>query len=402
MKINLHTSASLQYKLQVLRKGEIVIDRPFRDYMITDAGLNTIGAGSNWCAQIGNAILGTAVSPTPVRRDSGATTFTQSTTTLTASVAFFSAADVGRLFKYGTGSGGAEMYITAFTSSTVVTVSVSTTVGTPTIGTIWYVNTAALGTPIAGLTWSKDPGALNNFNNVSTLGAVCTVMSQCTIISTALASNSTITEIAINVNTTNTNVFDRDLVSPPVALLTGDQARVIVQLTRNYSPITSTAAGNVGVGCNTAGDMQIETIMIQQNGVGISSFDSNGNVGGGGGFPMDPAAAAGQINIVTGGAITFQAFNSTAGTARTATAKNLTPASYGTGNFYRDSTCTASISQAVGTIYGVGLSNTGISDGSSGSVGCNVIWKFTTPFAKSGTQTLKVDFRRSWSRILTN
>ena len=403
MKLNLHTDVSLRYKIDIVRNKKIIPATEWREHMITDAALDAIGAGtrsSTWCGFLASCILGEAVSPTPVRRDSGAVTLSQSGTTVIASSSFFSAADVGRLIKYGTGSSGSEVYITAFTSATQVTVGTSLTQAA-TVATIWYVNTAALVTPITGLTWSKDPGASNNFNTPSTAGSVATVTSQTVLISSALASPKTVTEIAFNENTTNSNVFDRDIVTPSVGLLAGDQARVTVQLVRNYSSITPVSTSNVGTGCDTSGQYQIETLLLEQNGGGISYFDSNGNGSAGSGTkPLDPPNTA-QINIITGGVITFGSFNMTSTTSRTGTVKSLTNAAYGTGNRYRDSSATATISQANGTIYGMAFTS-GFSDGATGSFPCHVTFKFTTPFTKSSLQTLVITVRKSWSRVLIN
>lgn len=390
--------------MERIRNGEITPLTDWRDYMITDAGLDAVGtAGSQgWLGFLAAVILGTNVSPTPVRRDSAGITFTQAGTTLTASGAFFSVADVGRLFKWGasgSGSGGVEVYITAFTSSMVVTVSVSATVAVPSEGVVWYVNTAALLTPIAGLTWTKDSGGANNFNNTSTLSSVATVTSQTVLISSALAAPATVTEIAFNNNTTNSNVFDRDLINPPVALLAGDQARVTVQLIRNYSPITTTAVpGNVGAGLSTVGDMQIESLNMDGNGGGISEFAANGSVPSSGNNPLDPGSNI--LGAIISGSITFQAFSFTTETNRASFYKTLTAASYGSGNRYRDFSGTLSISQGNGTINGVGIFS-GLGEGSATS-GSFVTWKFTTPGTKLSTQTLAITLRKSWSRVLTN
>src|SRR5258708_91829 len=86
-------------------------------------GLPTPGAPANafnYC-HTGSGINATKIS-------SGAITFTQATTTLTASAGFFTSAMVNGLFKWGVGAGGNELYITAFTDSTHVTVGTSATV----------------------------------------------------------------------------------------------------------------------------------------------------------------------------------------------------------------------------------------------------------------------------------
>lgn len=90
-------------------------------------GFCQIGSGSN-----PNAIGG------------GAVLFTQATNQLAASAPFFTVGMVGAIFKYGTGTGGVEVYITGFTSNILVTVSASATVATPTAGKVWFVAQTAL------------------------------------------------------------------------------------------------------------------------------------------------------------------------------------------------------------------------------------------------------------------
>jgi hypothetical protein len=146
--MKLNCEAKLRYKFERIRNGKVIESNWSKYHLITDAGLDKV-ASVAWLNCVSTPIIGEGVSPTAVRRDSGGITFTQSGTTLTASAGFFSAADVGRLFKWGTGSTGNEIYITGYTSTSVVTVGTSATVGTPEIGTVWYVNTAALQTPLA-------------------------------------------------------------------------------------------------------------------------------------------------------------------------------------------------------------------------------------------------------------
>jgi hypothetical protein len=250
------------------------------------------------------------------------------------------------------------------------------------------VNTAALLTPIAGLTWTKQ--GTGNGQAVATAGNTVTVTYTAINISSALGSNVTVTEIAINSSTTNTNVFDRDIVSPPVALLTGDQALVTIQLVMNYSPITATAVGNVATGYDSSGTLQIESL-LQTDGAGVQFFtDAAGGKGTDGVGP--PVASWMSLYTAT---FTQQAFNVNTGLSGTSTDLQLANAGYGTGNRYRDSGVTYSISQGNGTIYGVALR------GSSNTKRV-VSLKFTTPFTKLSTQTLSFTWRKSWQRVLTN
>jgi len=387
MKANLHTDAALQYKFEVIRKGKIIKSLPFKPHMITDAGLDLI-ATSTWINSSLNVILGESVSPTPVRRDSGAVTFTQSGTTITASSSFFVAGDTGRLFKWGTGESGNEVYLT-YVNSTTATASVSATVSTPTAATIWYVNTSALLTPVTGLTWSSLTDIAENFTSNSVVGDTVTVTHQYIKYSSAFVANKTITEIAFNNSTTNANVFDRDIISPSVALLVGDQAKITCQIILRYSPVTSVAVGNVATGYDSSGTFQIESLG-QTNGTGLSTMSTSGteNVGGGG-SPLEPKNFNNSIITVAQSAITLQAFNATTANNRTVVQSTVTQSSYGTGNRYRDNIGTFSISLANGNIFGV-------------SAGGCVTLKFTSTLVKTSSQVLTFTFRKSWARVLTN
>ena len=88
-----------------------------------------------------------------------AITFTQAGTALTASGSFFTPAMVGQLFKYGTGTGGSEYYITAYTSPILVTVDTSAVLATPAAGTVWNVIMSDLLLPLFTTTAIlSDPG----------------------------------------------------------------------------------------------------------------------------------------------------------------------------------------------------------------------------------------------------
>lgn len=381
---HLHTNYRLSYKLGVMRAGEVVLETPMRPHLITDSGLDLIGTESELLNLLKNCILGTNVSPDPVRRDDGAVTFTQTGTTITASSPFFVATDTGRLFKWGTGSAGAECYLT-YVDSTHATSSVAAEVPAPDNGTVWYVNTAAIKTPIAGVTWTKQ--ATGNSSVASVVGDTCTWTHTTVNVSSVIAAPVTVTEIAIHTSTTNASVFDRDIVSPPVAFLAGDQAIVTLVWEQNYSSVTPVSVGNVATGYDSSGDFQIESLI---KGGSVSGFNLNGTITGPGN--LAPAITS-KIGAITA-AITLQPFSTATAPAHSQVNKDSTLAGYGTGTYFRDCSVTFSISEANGTIYGVTLTYTGSQS--------SVTQKFTTPFTKLNTQTLAVTFRKSWSRVLTN
>ncbi len=384
---NLHTSAMLQYKFGVLRKGELISETEYRPHLITDAGLDNVGS-FGWLTQLTNCLLGTGPA-VPVRRDDSLVTFTQVGFVITASAPFFVSADVGRLFKYGIGSAGAESYITVFGSSTSVTVSVSATVAVPDNGTVWYVNTSTLVAPVTGLTWTRQ--ASGNGSVITTLGDTATVTHTAVNVSSALAVNATIAEIAVNRVNTNSSLFDRDIVSPPVALLIGDQAIVTIQLIAKYSSITPVSVGNVATGYNSAGTLQIESLRAGSNNNGLATLSAGGGISTGQTFdPPDPDQQ--QCNV--GSTFTQQAFNATTSPTggQGGSGKVGVVAGYGTGTYRRDVTFSYGITEVNGVHYGFSV----------GGFWRDISLLYTTPWTKLSTQTLTFTWRRTWQRFLTN
>src|SRR4051812_11153701 len=140
---NQHTKATFRYRVGFVRDGKRHFVTPWRDNLILDSGLNK-HASTGWASCFSTCIFGNQVGPTPVSRGPGAITFSQATTTITASGGFFVAADTGRLFKFDSGE---ECYLT-FVSATQATASISRTVGSGP-GTVWYVNQTAVESVLA-------------------------------------------------------------------------------------------------------------------------------------------------------------------------------------------------------------------------------------------------------------
>lgn len=381
---HLHQSLQLSYRLGVLRGGKVVSETATNPHMITDAGLDQIGTTAA-LAHLAKCILGTNATPTPIRRDDGAVTFSQAGNTITASSAFFVAADVGRLFKWGSGTAGAEVYITSFLSSTSVEVSASASVASS-VGTVWYVNTAALLSPVAGLTWTKQTTGNGSVGNV--VGNTCTVTHTTINVSSPLAAPATVTELAISDSTTNAAVFDRDVISPPVAMLTGDQAVVTIELVETYAPVeTPEAVANVATGYDSSGTAKIESLGLGSS--GLPTLTADGNF-----IDYDKYLlphVSPQIAVVMS-AFELQPFGLTSGPA-SGSNFSMTMASYGSGSRYRNSTYVFPITAANGTIYGVSM---------CAGTTRRFTLKFAAPFTKLNTQTLSFTFRKSWSRVLTN
>jgi hypothetical protein len=206
-----------------------------------------------------------------------------------------------------------------------------------------------------------------------------------------LASPKTISEIAFSNNSTNANVFDRDLVTPSVALLTSDQAKITLQLIIKWSPITDVAVGNVATGYDSSGTVRLESLGMS-NLIGISHWNSSGQVSGGGSMILEPVCSITTIGFRSTNT-PFQAFNAITpnSTGTFGSSKNGSTSAYGTGNRYVDCSATFTIAEGNGTVWDVCI-----------GFGSMFRQKFTTNFTKLSTQTLTFTFRKSWTRTLTN
>jgi hypothetical protein len=391
------TRSILRYRLEIVRKGKVIGKTKWRSNMMTDAGIdNMFNNSQGVLAACAYPIIGKGLTPTPVRHDSGLVTFTQAANTLTASSAFFDPADVGRLFKWGVGSAGVEVYISAYTDAQNVTVTGAPAIVGATAGTIWYVNTQTLQDPLTAVTWTNLNNALENNSVANVVGSSCTVTHTKTWYSSQMTANRTISEIAFNsVYYDASSVFDRDVVTPTVALLTGDQAKVVLQLILNFAPVTPLAVGNIATGYDSSGTFQIESLGWDYP-CNVIKLNSSGNPGGSG--DLEPGII--PYMRMYGSVFTQQAFN--LGTnpnegliANKDDADTNTVIAYGSGNKYRDYKSTFGISKANWTNYGIGVGNFGY-----GVRACSQL--FTTPFVKTSSQALEFVMRKSFQRILTN
>lgn len=388
---NIAVKASFRWKMGYRRGGvDHWLPMEFRDNLITDSGLDKVGTVS-WADCFNYCLFSATVSPTPVSRAGGGVTFSQTGTTITASGSFFVSGDTGRLLKYGTGTGGAEVYLT-YVNATTATASASGTVAAGTAGTVWYVNETALPSLLqATNTYDSTGGACFT----SWAGNVCTA--QRTYVGSALGAPSTLTQIGFNNSGANSNIFDFDVITGGVPLITGDQPLAVAQLIRTYEPDTSTTAPNVGTGCNTEGDCQLQYMgvpgFVSES---YSSVQTSGNSQGG---DMQAGDYKGGVRTAT---FSLGAFNNASGNSPSNVVSNTySRTAYSNGNFYRDCVTSFSTSQANGSIYGLIL---GASTGGGSVNNVNELFTvlFDTPFTKTSAQTFAFTVRISWQRILTN
>ncbi len=322
----------------------------------------------------------------PVKRDSGAITFTRAGSVVTASANFFEAADVGRLLKFDSGP---EMKVTVYTDPQNVTVDTSGALGAAE-GTIYYVNRTGLQTETARTgNYRADAG-----DNQATF-SVDTWTFKRTFLFPAVGANVTYNEIGWSPSASaGANLFGMDIISGGDALLAGQQYIVIVRLSVKLSPASGAAVGDVGNnGFNTAGTAKFESVQLG-DGQAFVGINSAGNAAGSY-ATLEPSHASnlsGSTHFHTA-TFTQQAITSGDVSVGTAIQKNGTPSTYTPGTFFRDWTsATVAVNEGNGSIHGISLSR--------GSRTFSV--KFTTPQTKANTHTLAATWRLSWNRVLQN
>jgi len=382
------------------KTGKVVGGNRRRRNLILDQGLNCMAlkggvtnlAGASPAGCFTNIVIGSGTNPTSVA--SGAITFTQTGTTVTASGGFFTAGMVGSIFKYGTGTAGAEYYITVFTNTTTVTVDTSATVAVPTVATVWNVQQTALQTlitPTGTKTYQTSAGDCGT--TFSTPNAV----HKRTFIIPQQAAPYTVNEIGYGSSavTSNANVVTgRIVLSSSDVVGTSNFYLVILELTITYSPATPTAVGNVGTNINTAGNAMFE------NFTGLATVGSTGTVvTGSSNFALD-GSNSGNLQFMTSN----YTQNSAIDTNNTPTIVALNVGSPVTGAYLAASrgvlqwSYSGSTSTSGQTLYGMGI---GKSTSPNNNPGFDV--KFTTPqTAPTGTFQPLTVIQLTYGRILTN
>jgi len=358
--------------------------------LILDSGLDSV-ASRFWVENIAYGVAGTGTNP--VERDSGATTFTASAGTVTASANFFEAADANRLLVLDDGSQG---YITAYTSPTQVTWN-GPDVAVGSQGGVFYVNRTALQTEVKRTsTYRTSTG-----DNGSTWSAVNGEWEfKRTFLFSTESGSVTYKEIGWSWGTTGTALFGMDVFSGGGdALVSGQQYLIQVKLVLRISPaLAAVAAPDVGSGgWNTEGDIVLNSVgtdtsnafpafaSIQTTGVRYGSY--------GGLEPCHVQDQEGRNQM------TFATANFTLGTAATAggvadvtgITKSTGASSYVTGSFTRTHSASLSVSEANGLIYGI----TKCAGFTSNRV---MAVKFDTPQTKDNVHTVKAYFRYTWNR----
>jgi hypothetical protein len=261
--------------------GATVKESPWGENLITDQGLNGLAQSTAVasCKSVPascftHCLVGSGTNPNSVA--SGAITFTQDDGggsaggILTASASFFNLTMVGQLFKWGTGSGGVETYITGLFNSQHVTVDTTALVTVPEVGTVWNVAQTALQT----YAYTNDSYLTGAGDCKSTVSGN-QVTHQRTFRFNQKGSPYTVNEIGYNGPTPGTAIVGRFVLSSSDVVSTSQFYVVIMQLIVAYSPSAPTGVGNVGTNINTAGALMLECIGT----VGVTQVNSDGSTG---------------------------------------------------------------------------------------------------------------------------
>lgn len=381
-------AASVQYRTAVLEPDGTL--RPLRNWkknLILDVGLDSVGVRT-WGKCLEYSAIGTGTTATS--KDSGATTFTSAGTTLTASAGYFAAGDVGALFKPDTGT---EVYITGFTSTTVVTTSADPGAAA-TQGTVWYVNQTGLTTELKRSNTTSGLGPNSFAWNAGTSSGVWSR----TYIFTAEVGTVTYREVGWSWQAAG-NLFGRDvLAGAGDTLVAGQQYVITVVLNVVVSPVTPAAVGNVGTGgIDTSGNAVVENVSQNASGSGDYAWSDPGVDGQG---RLEPSL------VMPGGCVATATWTQASATTGIQTPPATSPAgsgslaAYTTGSFTRTQTNVFSVSQGnSATIKGF-MWKEDPGNPSFSSIYFSV--QFTADQAKTGSQTLTVVTRKSWQRALVN
>ncbi len=262
-----HQSGAVRYALEVIDAHGAPVRRiAQKRNLILDQGLDFVAA-RNWVENMAYAVVGTGTAP--VKRDSGAITFTRALAVVTASAGFFdgAGADIGRLLKFDTGE---EMYIIApAIDTTHANVSVSGALGASE-GTLWYVNATGHGAE------TKRTGTLgtDSGDNGSAFVRPSWTMTR-TFIFSAEAAPIIYNEIGWSwTNAAGGNLFGRDIITGGVSVGIGQQLKVILQFILTMSPDTPTAWVNVITGWAQDG------VHCQEAALGVRYWSDTGALSG--------------------------------------------------------------------------------------------------------------------------
>lgn len=371
--------------------------------LILNIGMNSVYS-RYWVQNMAYAIAGTGTTPTSV--DSATTTASQSGTTVTSSAGFFGSGDVGNVVKWDSGE---EALITAFVSSTQVTVSTSATVAS---GEFTMYNTNQTGLSVEQ---KRTNTYLTGSGNCGTTQVSNQYQHRLTYDFTAEVGTVNYTEIGFSWAASGSNTtFARILLPDPIPVLAGQQLRVVYELRVTVTPTTPQPKNAIinGWPISPATDTQGDECTQLYGMAGVSTTGGINN--------QDTATWCGEPSFTSDGLFftgaTLAFFLSTSATAitgagtspdRTGTSpatKSATKAAYVTNSFYVDKSCTFLVGEANRADWrsmGYGLAQGNISANPYQANRTAFVLVFDQAQTKPNTHTLTLTFRTTWSRTLS-
>lgn len=279
---------SMKYKTRIMdaKTGECVKDNPWNNNLVMDLALNSLANSNGFGTSVDVAKIfefaKTGSGTNPVRIPGNTVLFSQTGTTLTSDSGFFTSAMVGAIFKRGaSGTAGAEVYITAFTNSTTVTVGTSQTF-TNENGVVWMVQMTTLQTPNKTTNTYQTAAGDNSTTFTGSNNEIMTLKR--TFVIPVQVSSYTVNEIGWSpVGGSNGSglIAGRAVLSSSDVVGTTNFYVLVIILTYTYSPNTPTAVSDVGTNINTAGNAMIEfwaTHRVATNGTTTSTQQATGDV----------------------------------------------------------------------------------------------------------------------------
>ena len=419
--LGLAATANGEHKLDLERQAHdacILEKETTSKNLINDEGLNQFAGKSGTSAGgIANQFLYCTIGNSNALNNkiaSGAVTFTQSGTTITASTNTFLTTDmVGGILKYGaSGSAGAEQYITGVNvgAGTCTVAGGGMTVGSPTAATYWAVQQNALANQIY---YSNTYLA---GSNSSTFSAGVLNLTRTFTFNNSAAYN----VYEIGWSRTSAGAFGRIVLASPDVVSALNIYYVGITLQVTYTPNTPTAVANVGsaiggFNMNTAGNAQIEQLFgpsaVASNGTtipcNVQSFTTNSI--------LDfPTITGGYITLITANwtqkanTVLPVSWPTNSNAAALVSGNNFISTQVYTGSLYSPGTFTTSanisLAQSGQTIYGIAWEMYYYTGSSYLSKSTVFTVKFTTPqtMPGSGTYVATITFQTQFVRALSN
>lgn len=282
-----HLGLGNRFKVQVVERGEVITERGWQPNLILDQGMDNLATVLS-CNLFLNCAAGTG--NTPTEDDSGATTATTSGTTCTASAAIFAAGDVGKLLRFDTGQ---KAKITAFTSTTQVTLAASLGVGSATQFTMYRVTQTGLTTELMRTsTYLTTSGASFNSRSGSTVTSQRTFdFTPFSIAATASAGTDLITAVNNQLATNDAVILAGGTAPSPLVLGTTYYAR---DISGNDFKVSATPGG-AAIDLTTAGSGFSVRMPRNFAEVGFSNLGTAGN-----NLNMRALFAGGAVTVLAG------------------------------------------------------------------------------------------------------